>query len=247
MLGHARERADEALALAGVLEARQCDAIVLIGDISDQPRLIEDLRGVGIPVVELWQGSAPREFPLVGVDNAAGMRAALGHLAGLGHEAIAFVGDASKADVRERAAAHAAFCAERGLPCDPSLNVSVPNTPAGAGTALDRLRALTIPPTAIAAATDVLAFGLLHRAFELGLDVPGELSVTGFDDIPLAAVAVPPLTTVAMPVTAMVRAAVALAVAPDDADGADGADGEAPCVMAPALVVRGSTGPAGPR
>jgi DNA-binding LacI/PurR family transcriptional regulator len=237
VLGHARERADEALALAGVLEARQCDAIVLIGDVSDQPRLIDDLRADGLPVVELWQGSAPREFPLVGVDNAAGMRAALDHLAALGHERIAFVGDARKADVRERAGAHAAFCAGRGFPGDAELTVSVPNTPADAGAALDRLRALSPPPTAVAAATDVLAFGLLHRAFELGLDVPGELSVTGFDDIPLAAAAVPPLTTVAMPVAEMVRAALTLAVAPTELDA------ELPRVLAPSLVVRGSTGP----
>jgi DNA-binding LacI/PurR family transcriptional regulator len=236
VLGNAREQADEALALAGVLEARQCDAIVLIGDISDQPRLIEDLRADGLPVIELWQGAAAREFPVVGVDNHGGMRAALEHLAQLGHERIAFAGDTAKADVRERREAHGAFCAERGLPCPEGYSVAVPNSPAAAAEALDAILALPQPPTAIAAATDVVAFGLLHRAFARGLRVPEDLSVTGFDDIPLAAVAVPALTTVAMPVTEMVEAAVAMAVAGADAPAS-------PCVLAPRLVVGGARGP----
>src|SRR6266545_4675168 len=56
VLGHAHARADEAIALWGVLEARHCDAIVLLGDMRDQPRLIEDLADARAPVVALWQG-----------------------------------------------------------------------------------------------------------------------------------------------------------------------------------------------
>ena len=61
VLGHAHARADEAIALWGVLEARHCDAIVLLGDMRDQPRLIEDLAGRARPVVALWQGSRPTD------------------------------------------------------------------------------------------------------------------------------------------------------------------------------------------
>src|SRR6187200_1389848 len=91
VLGHARGRADEALALTAVLETRHCDAIVLLGDLQDQPRLLADLADLRVPVVGLWQGSSPLEVPTVDVDNEVGVDAGMGHLVGLGHERIAFV------------------------------------------------------------------------------------------------------------------------------------------------------------
>jgi DNA-binding LacI/PurR family transcriptional regulator len=240
VLGHAREQADEALALAAILEARQCDAIVLIGDTGEQPQLLSDLAAVEIPVIELWQGSKAREFPLVGVDNRAGMRAALEHLAAQGHERIAFVGDPAKADIEERRAGWEAFMTQRtgGVPA--GYDRRARNHSGAAAAALDALLALPAPPTAIAAATDLLAVGLLHAAHERGLAVPDELSVTGFDDIPFAAVTVPSLTTVRMPVQAMVNAAIDLAIGHARA-GADRPP--VATVFAPELVVRGSTGP----
>lgn len=66
VLGHAGQRADEALALTAVLEARQCDAIVLLGDFTDEPRLVRDVRDASMPVVALWHGShldSPRWSP----------------------------------------------------------------------------------------------------------------------------------------------------------------------------------------
>ena len=74
------------------------------------------------------------------------------------------------------------------------------------------LLGLSEPPTAVVFATDVLAIGALHEAYKRGLHVPDDLSITGFDDIPLAAYAVPALTTVRMPVSEMVAAAVAMVI-----------------------------------
>ncbi len=68
-------------------------------------------------------------------------------------------------------------------------------------------------PSAIIALTDVIAVGVLHAAAELGLQVPTDLSVTGFDDIPLAAYSIPELTTVAQPIDAMGRSAAELLLA----------------------------------
>ena len=228
VLGHARESAGEALALATVLEARQCDAIVLLGDILDQPALLADLARLESPVIEFWQGSGAQGFPAIAVDNRAGMDAAVGHLTALRHREIAFVGDPAKADVRERIAAFAS-CGGEVVP--------VRNTPAAGADALDALLERPTPPTAIAAATDVIAFGILQRAAARGLRVPQALSVTGFDDIPLAASAVPALTTVRMPVDAMARAAVEWVI--------PGTDGVGPRMQtfATELVVRASTGP----
>src|SRR6185437_13508908 len=67
VLGTARAEADEALALTAVLEARQCDAIVLLGDLRDEPRLVDDLRRARIPVVALWHGSHAAPFASVSV------------------------------------------------------------------------------------------------------------------------------------------------------------------------------------
>ncbi len=238
VLGHARGRAEEALVLAAVLEARQCDAIILLGDIHEQPRLLSDLASVDVPVIELWQGSHDRELPAIGGDNAGGMRAVLAHLADLGHRRIAFAGDPAKADVRERQAAYTAFMSARGE----SLRVHESrNTATGGAATLDALLAAEHPPTAVAAATDVLAFGVLHRAAALRLRVPEDLSVTGFDDIPLAATAVPALTTVRSPIADVVEAAVALAT-----DRSARPRSRATTQTFPTeLVVRRSTGPCG--
>ena len=222
VLGHAREQAEEAVALAAVLEARQCDAIVLLGDVREEPGLLEDLIALDGPVVELWRGAGDGRFPAISVDNAGGMRMALDHLSELGHERISFVGDLQKADVAERLSAYRDYGNDV---------ITVRNTPQDGAAALDRLLDRPEPPTAVAAATDVLAFGVLHRAAARGLRVPEDLSVTGFDDIPLAATAVPALTTVRMPVDAMAEAAVQRAI---------GGAADTP-VFETELVVRAST------
>ncbi len=237
VLGHAHGRANEAIALWGVLEARHCDAIVLLGDMRDQPRLIEDLRGASVPVVALWQGSRTTDIPSVDVDNRAGMLAVLEHLAGLGHRRIAFIGGRRLGDIQDREDAFVQFMASH------SEDVSVeyaPNDLDGGADALGRLLDRPRPPTAVVASTDVLALGALHRAYERGLRVPDDLSVTGFDDIPFAAASIPALTTVRMPVREMV--ATALRVVFDLPGDADPGQPVHP-LLVPSLVVRGSTAP----
>jgi DNA-binding LacI/PurR family transcriptional regulator len=241
VLGHAREQADEALALAAVLEARQCDAIVLFGDLRDEPRLIEDLRDARIPVVALWHGSDTSSdgFRKVGVDNRAGIRAALRHLSELGHRRIALVRGPALGDMREREAAYDEYMAERGTPQPPGYVKRAQNTTGGGEAALGELLALPEPPTAIVTATDVLAIGIIHAAYERGLTVPTHLSVVGFDDIPLASATVPGLTTVQMPIAKMVAAAVRLAIGTNARRDMDQAS--EPVIFKPKLIVRRST------
>jgi DNA-binding LacI/PurR family transcriptional regulator len=238
VLGHAHARADEAIALWGVLEARHCDAIVLLGDMRDQPRLIEDLADARAPVVALWQGSKPTEIPSVSVDNSAGIRAVLDHLEDLGHDRIAFIGGHQLGDIREREDAFTGYATERSIPVRDGYVQRGPNEFEGGVQALNRLLDLPEPPSAVVASTDVLAIGALHAAHARGAWVPDHLSITGFDDIPVAAFSVPALTTVRMPVRQMVEQAVAMVL---DGPGLD-APG-APPVLSPSLVVRASTGP----
>ena len=212
VLGHAHAEATEAYALATTLEARQCDAILLLGDMGEQPRLLEDLRDTHVPVVALWQGSELDLTPAVNVDNRNGITTAVGHLRSLGHRRIAFIGGRLLGDIRERQEAFAELMADLldGLP--PEYVQHVANNPAGGEAALGELMRLAPRPTAIVASTDVLAIGVLRGALVSGIRVPEELSVVGFDDIPMAAFTVPALTTMRMPTAAMAAAAVALAV-----------------------------------
>ncbi len=131
VLGHAQGRTDQALALTAVLETRHCDAIVLLGDMQDQPRLLADLRTSLVPVVALWQGSSLLEVPTVDVDNVAGVRDGLEHLVELGHRRIAFVSGRHLGDIREREAAFIGFMTERFGGVDPAFVRQVPNTPIG--------------------------------------------------------------------------------------------------------------------
>jgi DNA-binding LacI/PurR family transcriptional regulator len=238
VLGHAHARAEEAITLWGVLEARHCDAILLLGDMHDQPRLVQDLAGAHVPVVALWQGAHNTEMPYVAVDNRAGIRAVLDHLTGLGHRRIAFVGGRRLGDIKEREEAFVQYLAKLGEPLREGYLQHGINDPKTAIDALDQLCALPEPPTAVVASTDVLAIGLLHAAHEHGLRVPEQLSITGFDDIPMAAYTVPALTTMRMPVTEMVEEA--LRVVLDEPGASTGSS--APALRA-SLVGRRSTGP----
>jgi DNA-binding LacI/PurR family transcriptional regulator len=102
------------------------------------------------------------------------------------------------------------------------------------------LMALPALPTAIVAATDTLALGLIHAAYAHGIGVPEQLSIVGFDDIALASGTVPGLTTLRMPIAEMVAAGVELAIGAK----AWSAGAEQPpprVVFQPKLIVRGST------
>jgi len=119
----------------------------------------------------------------------------------------------------------------------------VPNTVAGGEAALTELMRQRHVPTAIVAATDILAIGVIHAAFERGVRVPEQLSVIGFDDITLASATVPALTTVRNPVAEVMAAAVELAVG--EASTTTAADVPRR-IFQPKLVVRGSTAPPPP-
>jgi DNA-binding LacI/PurR family transcriptional regulator len=242
VLGAAHARADEAIALWGVLEARHCDAILLLGDMRDQPRLVADLATASVPVVALWQGSEPSEVAAVSVDNAAGIHALLDHLVDLGHRRIAFVGGVRLGDIEERHDAFLEHMTALGIEVPEGYAVNGPNDLAAGVAALHHLADLPDPPTAVVASSDVLAIGLLRGAAERGIRVPEDMSISGFDDIPQASYTVPALTTVCMPVGEMVRTAVQLALGPAAGDAAP-AD-EPLLVVQPTLVVRESTGPA---
>ena len=243
VLGSAHSKADEAIALKAVLETRHCDAILLLGDMRDEPKFLEDLRASQTPVIALWHGTELEGVPTVNIDNRAGMVAALEHLIDLGHHRIAFIGGRPLGDIRERRTAYLDFLHERKIPIPDEYVQNVTNEPAGGDAALRVVMGLDTPPTAVMCSSDHLATGVLHAAADLGLDVPKDLSVIGFDDIPMASYTVPSLTTIHMPVAEMTAVAARLAMdEPDEAN----TEQEPTFVVTPSLVVRKSTGQARP-
>jgi DNA-binding LacI/PurR family transcriptional regulator len=251
VLGHAHGRTDEAIALRAVLETRHCDAILIVGDTGDQPKLLEDLQDANATVVGVWQGSASLPgISTVNVNNRAGVESLIAHLIGLGHRSFGFIGGSfsfaggrTLGDIRERQTAFTEGLAERGIAIPPECLVDAPNTYGGGAAGFDTLMALPNRPTAVFASTDVLAIGALRAAHRLGLDIPGDVSIVGFDDLQLAEHTTPPLTTVRQPMSEM--AAVAVKAAIDEAS--DQTPGGRPPIMEclePTLVVRESSGPA---
>jgi DNA-binding LacI/PurR family transcriptional regulator len=239
ILGHAHGRSARVTALTDLLETRQTDAIILLGDLHDQPALVQDLRTSSIPVVATWQGIFAVDFPTMDVDDRVGIRIALEHLFELGHERIALVsGMPLDNTFRERLYLQHMYDRFRGVPSDYVRHVT--NSLEGGEAAVRALLDLAEPPSAILATTDVVALGVLHGAWSRGYVVGQDLSVVGYDDLFWSARAVPPLTTVRMPMEEIVRAAVRTAI--DLARSRDKTGSPTVKLFEPDLAVRSSTG-----
>ena len=238
-------RGQKGLSLNAVLETRYCDAIIMVGDLEDQPTLLDDLRASPLPVVALWQGVSPLEFRSVDVDNRAGTMIGLRHLGDLGHERIGFVSASLPGPNWQREQAYVEFMKANfgGVPEGYVQRVS--NSLAGGEAALRAFLELPEPPTALATSTDLSAVGVLHAAHAAGLVIPDEMSVVGWDDLTISAFTVPGLTTLKMPTTQIVAEGVRIAVELAQ----DPSASREPSVISfePTLIVRESTAPPGGR
>ena len=162
----------------------------------------------GLPAV-LVNRREPGEIPSAIVDDEAGSALAVGHLIELGHRRIGHVAGPQNSDTgRRRLAGYRHALAAAGLPADPMLVAESAFDEAAADEAAGRLLSLDARPTALFAANIRIAIGALSAAHRLGVRVPDELSVVGFDDVPLAGYLAPPLTTVRMPLEELGRRAV---------------------------------------
>jgi len=190
----------------------------------------------GMPVVSIDPHTGPTGPATVDTDNLGGARAAAEHLIALGHRRIGHLrgrGDLESARLRERGYREALLAA--GIAPDDALvaegGYRASEAAAGAASLLDGRER----PTAIFAANDLSAIETIRVATARGLRVPEDLSVIGFDDVPEAAAAAPPLTTIRQPLAEMGRAAVDLLIRMID-DGAEPAHVRMPTE----LVERGS-------
>jgi DNA-binding LacI/PurR family transcriptional regulator len=124
----------------------------------------------------------------------------------LGHRRIAFLaGPGALFVARDRLAGYRRGLAEAGIAFDPGLVVRTSFDRAGGALGVDTLLAAEAPFTAIACANDLLALGALERLADRGIEVPGEVSLAGFDDIAIAAMTAPTLSTVRLPLRELGR------------------------------------------
>jgi LacI family transcriptional regulator len=148
-------------------------------------------------------------LPVVRADNQSGAHDAVSHLVELGHRRIAFVsGTAHTGQSPERELGYRSALESAGLPLAPELMREGDFNEISGLEAGRALLALSEPPTAIFAANDSMAMGCMTAVREKGLRIPEDISIIGFDDIPMAGAIQPGLTTLRQPVAAMAQAAV---------------------------------------
>jgi DNA-binding LacI/PurR family transcriptional regulator len=187
----------------------------------------------GLPVVLVNAAITDLGFPTVATDDAHAVEQAYGHLRSLGHERIGLV--LGPRDHVPSARKRTAF---QALSNDSKLVERTIFSMEGGHAAAARL--VKRGATALICASDVLALGAVRCARRLGLNVPGDISVVGYDDSAFMSCTDPPLTTIRQPIEAMGQAVVALLVN-EIAGNAVPTD---ELQFEPELVVRGSTGPA---
>ncbi len=197
------------------------------------------LRGRGVPIVLVNGYAEGVDAAAVSTDDAAAMDQAFRHLYSLGHRAIGLAIGPTRFVPSQRKRDAFVSLLERDLGVGPDGHVvsTLFTVEGGQAAATELIRS---GHTAIVCSSDLMALGAVRAARTLGLRVPEDVSVVGFDDSPLIAFTDPPLTTVRQPVAAMGHAAVSALVA--EVTGTPAARAE--LLFHPELVVRGSTGTA---
>lgn len=223
--------ADAVVAAVDHLIAQGVEGIVVV---APHARTLEVLGGLRVAVRIVTLHSAGRGHQGLSVDQVAGARLAVGALADAGHTRIALLaGPADWLEAESRADGFAAELAARGLPAGP---VFAGDWSAGSGyAAAEGIRASGV--TAVFAANDQMALGLLGGLHEAGIAVPADISVVGFDDVPDAGFYWPRLTTIRQDFDELAHRAVAAIVGGEDAAASDLAP------VAPVLVARASIAP----
>jgi len=190
------------------LVARGAEGLLLIGYDRD-PSIYRFLERQEIPSLVAWAYSAQSERVSIGFDNRASMRALAREVLKLGHRRIGVISGITKGNDRATQRLQGIRDALQEVQLDPgALDViESPYEIDGGAKAFDQLMASSTRPTVVMCGNDVLAAGALLQAREMGLNVPRDVSVTGFDDIELARIVVPPLTTVHVPHREMGRRA----------------------------------------
>ncbi|RZJ00877.1 MAG: LacI family DNA-binding transcriptional regulator [Brevundimonas sp.] len=193
-----------------LMTTQRCQGVILTPPFADDAALIEEIRRHEIHVVTISPGGPGRAVADgVGIDDEIGGYDIARHLLALGHRRFGFIGGiAGHLSAEQRFDGLKRAMLEQGL--DPTdIQMVRGDFTFRSGVVLTtQLLDGPQPPTALICANDDMAAGALSTAHGRGLDVPGDLSITGFDDTPVSEIVWPPLTTVHQPLKAMGREAV---------------------------------------
>nr|WP_307629540.1 LacI family DNA-binding transcriptional regulator [Streptomyces turgidiscabies] len=191
---------------------RRPSCVLSVSQLSEAER--ERLAAKNIPYVVFDPvDDVPDGVPYVGATNFKGGQSATRHLIELGHRRIAMISGPDHAYCLARVAGYRSALEAAGLPADPEFLVRTQLTREDGQAAAYALLDRPDRPTAIFTANDMQALGVYQAARRARLRVPDDLSVVGFDDVPVVAWVDPPLTTVHQPLTEMAAAATELALA----------------------------------
>lgn len=182
-------------AILAKLEQINVDGLLLLG--IDDPALFERILAEKLPAVLI-----NAEHPLLPIDaflpdNQVGSRIAMQHLIAHGHRHIMHITHHRRSTIRRRHDQYRAVLEEAGVAYDPTLVLDVPLNPETVYTEMQRFLASGPRPfTAIFCANDLAAIGAMRALQDAGYHIPGDVSIIGYDDLPLAAFLSPPLTTI---------------------------------------------------
>jgi LacI family transcriptional regulator, galactose operon repressor len=229
------EREEQYLSL---LRAKQVDGVLVDGLVLPPERIARFTRD-GLPIVCLDRDIDSTAVPLVQVDNRLGARMATEHLVSLGHTRIAHVAGAPELGIsEERTQGYRDALSAAGIEPDPELVAVGSFLEEGGYEAMRSLLEAT-DVSAVFAANDLSAIGVMSAIAESGRSVPGDVSVVGFDDVRLSRFTIPALTTVHQPAIEIARLATQLLL--DLAGGREVS--RLRHLLEPTLVVRASTAP----
>jgi LacI family transcriptional regulator len=227
--------------LTELIEQVRPDGIILAAPLSNIPRVVRAIEATGTPLVRISPGKKNGGQPKVATDDFTVSAEMTRYLASLGHRRIAFIkGNADHRAVGNRFRGYCAGLEQSGLKYSEQLVVDGDNSIGSGEAAAKKLLGRKRRPTAIFAANDDMAAGVIRVADRMGIKVPAELSVAGCDDIALAQQIFPALTTINQPLSAMSERAVYSVIEKIRTGGIE----EDSVIVPSSIVVRESTGPA---
>jgi LacI family transcriptional regulator len=226
--------------LKSLIEDTRPAGIILAAPLSNMPKIVRAIEATGTPCVRLSPGKTSGKKLSVATNDREVSAEMTRYLAGLGHTRIAFItGDPEHKAVANRFLGYQDGLTESGIEFSTQL-VAAGDNSFGSGEACARLLlGQKNPPTAIFSANDDMAAGVIRVAHRIGIEVPGQLSVAGFDDITLSRQLDPALTTIRQPLVRMTESA-ALMLTKNGRDKDSGNNAVVPAE----IQIRESTGPA---
>jgi len=226
--------------IRSLIENVRPDGIVLAAPLSNMPKIVRAISSTNTPFVRISSGKKNGKHYAVSMTDRESSAEMTVYLASLGHKNIAFLtGHPKHAAVKNRFLGYQDGLQESGLKFSERLVEAGDNSILSGEACAEKLLTRKKPPTAIFAANDDMAAGVIRVADRLGINVPAQLSVAGCDDVALAQQIYPALTTIRQPLAAMAECA-ALALI-EHSRGNSSLRGED--TFPGTLQIRGSTGP----